>query len=90
MDGVKFFAPGPGDLERFETFTFPKYRSVLHSMAESPDRVVAVAAEMADVPAGLVLAQMRAADRAEILSLYVRPDLRGQGLGAMLLERIES
>jgi GNAT superfamily N-acetyltransferase len=76
--------------------TFPSYRQAValvgtpHTDSEG-SRMIANTASEGDLPAGLALAQLPRdpSQPAEILSLFVRADVRGQGIGTRLVEGLE-
>lgn len=72
---------------RYALMTYPYYRSWF---ADRPDVLVGMCASSFGVPCGLALASApKACPEAIILSLYVDPAFRGQGIGTMLLARLE-
>lgn len=78
------------------SMTFPSYRHLLRLLGTGePDangsRPIARAARAGDRPAGLAIADLPTAERpsAELLSLYVAPEFRGQGLATELLAGLE-
>lgn len=85
----------------FLDMTFPAYRHLLslevvprhpNMSLLPPVRPVAVGAVAGDEPAGLALAEIPEGQReeAEVLSLFVRADLRGRGVATRLLAAVEN
>lgn len=71
--------------EDFSEMTFPRYRDSL-----GLENITALGATFLGQPAGLVLASTNPHGRvAEVLSLFVASNQRGQGLGTKLLEALE-
>jgi GNAT superfamily N-acetyltransferase len=81
----------------WSSMTFPSYRHLLALVGTGAadatgSRPIARMARIGDRPAGLAIADLPAANRptAELLSLYVAADFRGQGIATALLEGLES
>ncbi|NEO89339.1 MAG: GNAT family N-acetyltransferase [Moorea sp. SIO3G5] len=73
----------------YQSLTFPLFRSKLRTV-ESEESIVAIGAFYLNKPVGLVLAEIsKNCYSAEVLSLFVKPNYRGQGIGTALLTRIE-
>jgi GNAT superfamily N-acetyltransferase len=70
----------------YQSFTFPFYRSRLQGLIASS--TVAIAAADANQPIGLALAEIHSDGRAEVLSIFVKPSHRQQGVGSALLARL--
>ena len=69
----------------YQTFTFPQYRSRLQVL-KPEGSIVAIAASDSEQPIGLVLAEIQSdGQSAEILSIFVTPKHRNQGIGTDLL-----
>ena len=86
--------------EGLETMTFPVYRPLLglapavrHPEQGDVRRIqpVAMVASVAGRPLGLALGELplEGEEPAELLSLFVRPELRGQGIGTALVGGLE-
>ena len=101
MDVVDLRSPSPADASRLLGLTFPAYR---HMLALQPTyrhpglteqtvvQPVAVAAWSEQEPAGLALAEVPREHLEvppELLSLYVAPPFRGQGIATRLVEELE-
>jgi len=72
------------DVIRYEKFTFPRFRDLLHQ--ENQVSIVAGAASCYGYPAGLVLAEaMEGGHTGKIHSLFVEPRFRNLGFGKELL-----
>ena len=71
----------------YQAFTFPKFRPRLEVL-KSGDSTVAIAASDSNQPIGLALAEIQGKS-AEILSIFVEPNHRSQGIGTALLSRME-
>lgn len=90
----------PGDRDAAAAMTFPVYRHLL-SLEVAPRhpeqgdtrlvQPVGIVARLGDRPIGLALAEQGLDGRgeAEILSLFVAPALRGQGVGTALVAALE-
>jgi GNAT superfamily N-acetyltransferase len=70
----------------FAGMTFPLFRPALEN---SHPAAIAVGARVHGRAAALGLAVQRDADRAELLSLYVKPSFRQRGFGTELLRAVE-
>lgn len=76
--------------QMFRHMTFAAYNATLDFEPSSPPPLV-VGASAGGHPVGMALAKRRAGDvAAELLSVFVAPDWRGQGIAAGLLHRIEA
>ena len=83
--------------DEWATMTFPSYRQAValvgtpHTDSEG-SRMIACRAIHGDLPAGLGLAQLPKdpAQPAEILSLFVRSDVRNRGIGTGLVAGLEA
>jgi GNAT superfamily N-acetyltransferase len=82
--------------DEWTAMTYPVHRRLLpllgsESATDDGIRPIACTARMGDRPVGLALAQMPTADEpaAEVLSIYVAPDLRGQGIATALVQGLE-
>jgi predicted GNAT family acetyltransferase len=84
----------------FESMTFPVYRHLLKlepapRHPEQGDKTIvrplAIAAFQENTPIGLGLAELPTTDEKtpEMLSLFIKSDLRNQGVGTRLVERLE-
>jgi GNAT superfamily N-acetyltransferase len=71
----------------YQHLTFPAVRSHLRHL-NSTDPVVAIAATVDGQPAGLAIAT-QANQSAMLLSIFVQPQHRRQGIGAALLQAVE-
>lgn len=80
---IEVVRPGPSEAARWEGLTFPLHRPHLRGDVSA----VALGAEVAGQPIGLALATC--GERAELLSLAVRPSWRRRGVATRLLEEIE-
>lgn len=78
----------PADWEAFAPFTFPHYRRRAPGPAAAGG-ALALGARAYGRPVGLALAGWTGPAEAELLSVYVQPSWRRQGLGTALLEAIE-
>ncbi len=90
----------PGEGEPFREMTFPAYRHLLaltpttrHEDARNAPRIqpLAIGLFVGDRPAGLALSELpvESGRDPELLSLWVSPSLRGQGLGTLLTAATE-
>lgn len=71
----------------FGALTFPLFKPLVETL---DPQCRAIGATLQGKPVGLVLAKMqRSKGEAEILSLYVRPEIRKHGLGTRMLEEME-
>ena len=75
------------ELPLFASMTFPMFRPAMNNCHPS---VVAVGVTVGEQPVGLALAAQRTEDEAELLSVFVQPDLRRIGLGNELLKGLEA
>lgn len=76
--------------QSFRHMTFAAYYATLDFEPTSPPPLV-VGARAGGLPAGLALARRRAGDvTAELLSVFVAPDRRGQGIAAALVRAVEA
>ncbi len=74
----------------YQPFTFPLYRSRLQGLKLAPMTVAIAAADAANQPIGLALAEIRSDGQAEVLSIFVQPSYRHQGVGAALLAQLST
>lgn len=72
---------------RCRAFTFPSYRPLLADCVGNSS-TVAVAAYAEREPIGLALAKVQPENTTEILSLFVKPNYRNQGVGTALLDAL--
>jgi predicted GNAT family acetyltransferase len=74
----------------FQPLTFPLYRKLM-STEKLEKSVIAIGAiNELNQPVGLVLAQIKSHNHSiEVLSLYVKSDLRGKGMADVLLAHLE-
>ncbi len=74
----------------YQTLTFPLYRSYLLNL-QPQSSIVAIAASDSNQPIGLALAKIQPEARScEVLSIFVKPNYRQQGVGTALLRRLET
>ena len=73
----------------YRPFTFPLYRSRLQGLKLAAS-TVAIAAADANQPIGLALAEIRPDGQAEVLSIFVKPTHRQQGVGTALLAHLSA
>ncbi|MFM2303090.1 MAG: hypothetical protein RLZZ135_496 [Cyanobacteriota bacterium] len=75
----------------YQSFTFPLFRPHLQVL-KLESSIVAIAATDGHQPIGLALAKIQAdgSSSAEILSIFVAPAYRRQGIGTALLRQLES
>jgi len=74
----------------FQALTFPRYRSRLQVLTPGSS-TVAIAATFSEEPVGLALAEILSdGTTAEILSIFVLPQYRQQGIGTALLARSQT
>lgn len=74
-------------VQAYKHLTYPIFRSRLQSECE--DSIIAIGAELANQPVGLAMAHIIPdSKQAKILSIYVLPEYRQQGIGGALLERL--
>lgn len=73
----------------YSQFTYPLYRDRLQTLS-SHRNIVAIAASINEKPSGLALAEILADKSAKLLSLFVEPTVRCQGIGTALLTRLEA
>jgi len=85
------YTPVPADLSSdYAALTYPHFRQGLQAGIAAGE-VVAIAAEDGGGPVGLALALIdREARTAELLSLFVVPDHRRQGIGATLIRQLSA
>lgn len=75
---------------KYQSFTFPSFRSLLESDLAVDRSVVAIAASHLDQPIGLALAAIKQQkSSAEVLSIFVEQSYRNKGIGTALLEQLE-
>ncbi|WP_414565623.1 MULTISPECIES: GNAT family N-acetyltransferase [unclassified Anabaena] len=73
----------------YEEFTYPHFRSLLQNL--TPDvPVVGIGVELEGNPIGLALARYSPQVYGQILSLFVVPTHRSQGVGTALMARMET
>lgn len=73
----------------YQPFTFPLYRSRLQGLKLASSTVAIAATDAANQAIGLALAEIRPDGRsAEVLSIFVQPTHRQQGVGTALLARL--
>lgn len=101
MSVIDLRSPSAADATRLQGLTFPAYRHMLSLqptqrhpglVEQTVVQPVAVAAWGANEPVGLALAEVPVEDpeaAPEMLSLYVAPPLRGQGIATRLVEALE-
>lgn len=74
----------------YQPLTFPLFRPLLRSL-EPQSSIVAIAASESNQPIGLVLAHIQPGSRScKVLSIFVKPNYRQQGIGTALLQRLEA
>lgn len=83
---IRRVAPSSLEMPALADMTFPRYRALLASLDE---RIVAFVAEQDEHAIGLVLS-IAEAKGASLLSLFVRPAHRRQGVGRVLLAALEA
>jgi GNAT superfamily N-acetyltransferase len=98
---IEFRSPSAADAARLQGLTFPAYRHMLslqptHRHPGLVEQIlvqpVAVVAWVENEPVGLALAEVpveNAEAAPEMLSLYVAPPVRGQGIATRLVEALE-
>lgn len=79
---IGFVQPRPASDGRWESLTFPSYRERL-----TESGVFSLGAEFLGEPAGLAVALL--GPTAKLLSIAVRPSLRGRGIATRLLAQLE-
>lgn len=84
----QFFLLNQPQVSKFEKFTYPTYRSLFKTLATNQNLVAIGVSLGSDEPIGLGLAYIDE-NQAEILSLFIHPEYRNQGLGKTLLNRLE-
>ena len=73
----------------YQAFTFPRFRPRLQAL-KPQGLTIASAASDSNQPIGLALAEIEPDGKsAEVLSIFVEPDYRRQGIGLALLIRLE-
>jgi len=73
----------------YQLLTYPIYRPILRNLA-SDSSLIAIGVQLHSQPVGLVLAQLYPGENCgELLSLFVIPEYRQQGLGKVLLTQME-
>ena len=74
-------------VNKYSNLTYPSYREKLGKLN---DNIIVLGCDLQSTPIGLALAETSSAgNKAEILSLFVIPEFREQGVGKLLLEGIE-
>lgn len=74
----------------YQAFTFPLFRPQLQVLKPG-SAIIAIAASNAIEPVGLALSEIQPDGKlAQVLSIFVAPSYRGQGVGTALLRRLES
>lgn len=74
----------------YQPLTFPLFRPLLQTL-EPQSPIVAIAASDSNQPIGLALAKVVPGARScEVLSIFVKPNYRQQGIGTALLQRLET
>ncbi|MEA5627194.1 GNAT family N-acetyltransferase [Nostoc sp. UHCC 0251] len=80
----------PFEALAYQTFTFPLFRPHLQVLKPGSS-IVAIAASNASEPIGLALSEIQPNGKlAQVLSIFVAPFYRRQGIGTALLRRLES
>ncbi len=77
----------PQEASKYYKLTFPLYYRQLRACTLEGN-VVAIAIQNTDQPIALALAEIKSDRQAEILSIFVEPSHRKQGLGNALLEQL--
>lgn len=76
-------------IREYETLIYPSWRTHLPSLTNSKS-IIAVGAAIASKPIGLGVAKLVSeSNQAQVLSLYVKPMYRNNGVGSALLHRLE-
>lgn len=74
----------------YQPLTFPLFRPLLQTL-EPQSSIVAIAASDSNQPIGLALAQIQPDQQfCKVLSIFVKPNYRKQGIGTALLQRLET
>ena len=74
----------------FQALTFPVYRELLSTEKLEKSVIAIGATDQSNQPAGLILAQIEPHKHStELLSIYVKPHLRSQGMANAMLNRLE-
>ena len=74
----------------YKALTLGPYQHHLERIAAGDTKVFAAGLNFLGLPVGLALACQRAADYAEIISLFVQEDFRGRGHAGKLLDYLEA
>jgi GNAT superfamily N-acetyltransferase len=72
----------------YKSLTFPIYHNLLETLS-TRENIIAIGASVNRKPIGLILAEISKNKSAEILSIYVKPTFRRQGIGTALLANLE-
>jgi GNAT superfamily N-acetyltransferase len=84
----------PDQIQHYATLTYPKFRSLLMTSAQSDQTdqsVISVGASLRGTPIGLALGQFnKQLQSATLLSVVTKPEYRQQGIAARLLGQFET
>ena len=74
----------------YQPLTFPLFRPLLQTL-KPQSSIVAIAASDSNQPIGLALAQIQPDQQScKVLSIFVKPNYRKQGIGTALLHKLEA
>lgn len=92
-NNCQFFTLNESLAPLYEELTYPHFRNLLHNL-NSDISIIAIGVTVEKRPIGLILARYFSEDNqqieGQILSWFVVPNYRGQGIGTELLVRMES
>ncbi|QTA85220.1 GNAT family N-acetyltransferase [Desulfonema magnum] len=84
----QYLCPDPSMAVLYEQMTFPAFRHLLKEVSPKGP-YIAISHSILGMPSGLILADMMDGQTPEVLSVFVAKEFRNQGIGTVLMTRLE-